>query len=1006
MKWFYPKKVSFLFFLFLVFPLKEADANTQIAPKDFSVEETTTSVQNSSNNIIQSSDTTQMNSIDKNKTKENEFSSMTLSIQQEKAIQLKVNQELTSKMIEDAVIINNKLKDSTIEFIPEENLFQTTGEKKVRVKVIEKFDGDSKEIEEPITVSVERVQTITAEPNPQDLILGSDSSMWNKLDFVKLVSIDGKEVDKNGYVVDFVTVPETNTVHQSQVKLKLSDRWRTKSIFIDVPVNIVWGESILYQTNYSIAIERSAAAFTLHTNSNPIITSAIGLSNGTNNDSRVYAGYGILPQNLYYTFNWFDLSNVPSYLMTEEAKGTKYVEANAQDSVGMKLDAWGKNRQQTVHYGDVVRAWLAIPDWNWLYHDNQRALYNQGKNSVYYEITPTAYKPLKVNLASTKKQKISIGASDKEISNRIDQSIDLPEGVTARFVKFPPRTKLGDSYGVIRVSQKLSTGKTIEYEYSVPFEIVKDQMTVKFKEDASYILGQYTANFDYKNFIQEVKVGNKVLNKNEYDVAVLSQVESEIQYIGKNEIRLRVSSGQSTNTVESLVPVNVSWGQSIAFGGLEISSLPSSEARTTGAYTLQLNDKPQIVATPGNREGLNSRIHYYFTNEDYYKVDYFNMHTSRKIKDADKGDKSVTAQGQQYPREPVNQWGRTDVNYGDIIRSFGAEKGRHWVYEGDEQKQSFARKNNDYLYYEITKQGYSLLEINRLNTKKVKVPANSSKEYLDSIKTSFFTNLDSNKINIIGFSKYPDTSKPTSSGTLEVSEKLTTGKTITYSYEVTIGTTYTIMEQAVDEKNKPLSKEKITVLDSTDSYQPKPDKFLDNNGTVYKYFGYSYTNDSNSQQETIIGMPNQTFRSNTKIKYFYRNTDKLINVTLPTDLVFGTYNGSKKVTAKNYQIRNNSEELKTNVIFEKFEKVHSNVKLLSNTEKEPAKEENSAKLNLLIDNQPAIKGLNETTQSQGIKALAPQSTTTISIDGQYYGKMSEKNIMEYKTKLKFKALAD
>ena len=82
MKWFYPKKVSFLFFLFLVFPLKEADANTQIAPKDFSVEETTTSVQNSSNNIIQSSDTTQMNSIDKNKTKENEFSSMTLSIQQ------------------------------------------------------------------------------------------------------------------------------------------------------------------------------------------------------------------------------------------------------------------------------------------------------------------------------------------------------------------------------------------------------------------------------------------------------------------------------------------------------------------------------------------------------------------------------------------------------------------------------------------------------------------------------------------------------------------------------------------------------------------------------------------------------------------------------------------------------------------------------------------------------------------------------------------------------------
>lgn len=132
MKWFYQKKVSFIFliFIFLLFPLKEADANAQITSKDFSVEETTNSVQNSSNNIIQSSDTTQMDSVDKNKTTESGFSSMTLSIQQEKTIPLKVNQELTSKMIEDAVTINNKLKDSTLEFIPEEHLFQTTGEKK------------------------------------------------------------------------------------------------------------------------------------------------------------------------------------------------------------------------------------------------------------------------------------------------------------------------------------------------------------------------------------------------------------------------------------------------------------------------------------------------------------------------------------------------------------------------------------------------------------------------------------------------------------------------------------------------------------------------------------------------------------------------------------------------------------------------------------------------------------------------------------------------------------
>lgn len=1005
MKNFYKERVIYIFLLvmLLTLPLKTRSVVAQTSEQDSSTEKTTTSIQNS-NSIIKNSDLEPTNSMESSAKRGADSSETELSIHQEKAIQLKVNQELTSEMIEDAVTINNKLKDSTLEFLPEETLFSTTGDKTVNIKIIEKYGEEENEIESPITISVEKAPEIIAEQNPQDLIVGSDSSMWDISDFVKWVRIDGKEVNKNEYIVDLVNIPQTDRVYKQIIKVKVSDKSRARTILVDVPINIVWGDSIVYQTNTTVyEAHRTAGAYTLHTLGKPVVTSAIGVT-GSLDVSSVYTGYDPLLQKLFYTFNWFDLSNTQNFLMTEETKGTKHVEAFGKDQIKDNLNLWGINRKQDVHYGDVVRAWHVFPNWNYLYQNDKKTLYNQGQNSIYYEITPKGYKPLKINFASTKKQKISIGASDREIIDNIGKSIDLPDGVTARFIKLPSRAKIGDAEGVIRVSQKLSTGKAIEYDYIVPFEIVKDQMTVKFKDDAQFILGQYTNNFDYKNFIQEVKVGNKTLNRDEYNTQLLSKIDNEMLYIGKTGVRLRVSSAQSNNVVENTILVNVNWGQSIAFGGIEIPNLPAW--RTAGVYTLQLEEKPQIVATPGNREGLDSQIHYYFTNEDYYKVDYFNMRTSRKIKDTDKGDKSVTAQGQQYPREPVNQWGRVDVNYGDIIRSFAAEKDRHWVYEGDEQKQSFARKNNDYVYYEITKQGYSLLEINRLNTKKVKVPVNSSKEYLDSIKASFFTNLDSNKINVMGFSKYPDTSKPTSSGTLEVSEKLTTGKTITYSYEVTIGTTFTIREQAVDEKNNPLSKEKITVLDSTDAYQPKPDKFLDNNGTIYKYFGYSYTNDSNSQQETIVGMPNQTFRSNTKIKYFYRNTDKLINVTLPTDLVFGTYNSPKKVTAKNYQIRNNSEELKTNVIFEKFEKVHSNVKLLSNTEKEPNKEENSAKLNLLIDNQPAIKGLNEATQSQEIKELAPQSATNISIDGQYYGKMSEKNIVEYKTKLKFKALAD
>lgn len=1011
----YKERVVYIFLIvvLLALPLKVGSAVAQTSELDSTTKETTTSTQNL-NSIIKNSDSEPTNSMESSTTRGADSSESELSIHQEKTIQLKVNQELTSDMIEDAVTINNKLKDSTLEFLPEETLFSTTGEKTVNIKIIEKNTNEEKEIEAPITVSVERVRGISAEPNPQKLLLGSDSSMWDLSEFVDKVNINGEYVGKESYIVEYSNDPtnfeiDTSIVGIGWFKVYVYDKDKTQSCLVVVPYEKVLNNSVLFYANptddYGSSTSgntRMSGVYTLLDTNPPVIASALGYPRNPG-DVNVHTDPSLNQNDIYYTFNWFDLSSKNSYLLKDDAKGTKYVEAKGTDNLFTKLDSWGTNRKQEVHYGDVVRIYVPYPI-SRLTVVSPSGDFTLGANG-YYEITPNGYQKIRINNAVTKKQKLSIGASDKEVIDSIDQSIELQKGQTARFIKLPPREKIGDTEGIIRVSQKLNAGKTIEYDYTVPFEIVKDEMTVKTKGNANFILGQSTDDFDYKKFVQEVKIGSKILNKNEYDVTLLSKIENEISDVNRTEIRLKVSSELSSNVIETTIPVNVSWGQSIAFGGLEIASIPS-EARTTGAYTLQLDDKPQIVATPGNREGLDSQIHYRFTNEDYYKVDYFNMRTNRKIKDTDKGNKSVTAQGQQYPREPVDEWGRVDVNYGDIIRSFGAEKSRHWVYEGDEQKQSFARKNNDYLYYEITKQGYSLLEINRLNTKKVKVPVNSSKEYLDSIKESFFTNLTANKVNVVGFSNYPDTSKPTSSGTLEVSEKLTTGKTVTYAYEVTIGTTYSISEQAVDEKNNPLAKEKITVVDSTDSYQPKPDKFLDKNGTVYKYFGYSYTNDSTSQQETIVGMPNQTFHSNTKIKYFYKNTDKLINVTLPTDLVFGTYDGSKKVTAKNYQIRNNSEEIKTNVVFEKFEKVQSNVKLLSNMEKEPSKEENSAKLNLLIDNQPAIKGLNETTQSQGIKELAPKSATNLSIDGQYYGKMSEKNIVQYKTKLKFKALAD
>ena len=123
-------------------------------------------------------------------------------------------------------------------------------------------------------------------------------------------------------------------------------------------------------------------------------------------------------------------------------------------------------------------------------------------------------------------------------------------------------------------------------------------------------------------------------------------------------------------------------------------------------------------------------------------------------------------------------------------------------------------------------------------------------------------------------------------------------------------------------------------------------------------------------------------------------------------MVFGTFENNNKISSKAYEIKNNSDEIPIEVSLEQVDKVKSDIKLLSSNTPDPTQEEASAKLNLYVDKESVIPGLTEDTPRQTITKIDTNTSRAISLAGTYFGNMSEKNILDYKMHLRFKATKD
>lgn len=835
---------------------------------------------------------------------------------------------------------------------------------------------------------------LTAESKNQELILGSKWEDADPYDLVENVKFGTQELDKEDYSVEIIEKASLDIVGDRKAKILITYKKDTsKTLTLDVPVKVLWGNSIVYGGYDYGGDGRTTAAFTLDNDDNPSITAVQG---GTRDDN--LAIHSRFPNEQYYEFNWFDLSSKQTLLMTEEQKGTSYIQANENDLKKEKLKEWGVNQKQAVNYGDVVRAWQVETGKNWLYENEQKNSYNEGMQSVYYEITQTGYKPLTFNQATINKRTISIDESDKEIEDKISESIELPNGVTAKFIEYPNREKQGDAQGIIRVSETLQGGKIVEYDYTVPFEVINDRLIVETKE-ANVYLGTNSSLISPQIFIDSVKLGDQKLTDNDYKVEYLAEFDTSI--IGNPQVSLKITLDSDSNKfVEVTSTANVKYGSTI------ISRAEDTKDVDVSVSLLDEDGIPYLNANQGfgfsTYGGLLSRP----------SLSIYRNTSSYRILNLSYGTVKNT------PEELAELWNQEfnsiDLRYGDVVKYSVARfanvmtnsKGDNtWISRND----SLVRETQGYkdAYYELTKDGYRLMNINQLVVNNSnEIPLNISQEEMDENVMDFISipsHISNPEDYRMEFESVDTGTSGEKTSTINVYQKLQSGGEFRTTYSVNYTVNPEIEETDYDVEGNRISETKKTSFDYGTQFIPSPTKYLEKDDNLYIYKGWLQNTEEPGVDVPKEGIPSTTEKES-KFYYIYEKADKYINVTIPTEMVFGTFDNTEEVKSNKYEIKNNSKELTTNVSLDSFREIKTSVKLLGENET-PDETKDSARLNLLINDETKIKGLNGAKFNIPLADIEPENTATMGINGEYYAKTSQINIVEYNTILKFKAVS-
>lgn len=387
------------------------------------------------------------------------------------------------------------------------------------------------------------------------------------------------------------------------------------------------------------------------------------------------------------------------------------------------LNAWGKNREQSVEPGDVIMVANHEGKISYTQDSKERQITSHNHPSeVYFEITDKGYQPLQVNQLKVQSVNIPIHATQDEMDLRLTEFFKIPAKsklAVKRFESNPDVTKVGKSSAKVVVSQRLLSGKEVEVTYDVPVQVVKR---------ASFATQPIA--FDLGETVTMDKLGGMLASAKEYDDRnikwgdhklsinrptaidkLLNPKNHRLTKIGE-PIDVTMRFDASTGSILSTNTMKVGYGNAIAIKGYEMTP------RHGGGVMALVEDQNQlqIVATDGLDDD-NRAVHSHFSNEQYLNVA---LYTSRNdivtVHDRRQLAAEMTAKGGTPKQQMLDQWGNDRIvtaKLGDVLAVEHRENKVSWMQDGIEQTMS-NRKNKKEWLFEVTNQGYQLLDLNQM----------------------------------------------------------------------------------------------------------------------------------------------------------------------------------------------------------------------------------------------------------------------------------------------------
>ncbi|MDA3973007.1 L-type lectin-domain containing protein [Enterococcus thailandicus] len=504
-------------------------------------------------------------------------------------------------------------------------------------------------------------------------------------------------------------------------------------------------------------------------------------------------------------------------------------------------------------------------------------------------------------------------------------------------------------------------------------------------------LGTKNKELDPKDFIETVKFGDKEISKEDYYVEFIE--EPDTSEIGTSSTNLKVTLKDNTTKTEVISSeANIVWGNSIV-------SLSDDLNKSDLSISLlkDKNNVPYLNANKGKGFSTNP-----LSSDLYFSIYRTNMANNLLSINGHSGN------SQDELANTLNKsFDELSIQYGDVI-AYSTEKNL----ENQKGKNTWVSRNNELVketegykeaLYEISKEGYRLLHVNQFRIEdNINLNYGISEEEFIKKMVVFPSTVEEKEDFSFNYVKSSGESTGPQEGVITITEKLVSGGTFSMDYPVKFTINSRIYEWSTEMDNNKniLSEEKITDFEYDIFYTPMPEKYIEKDGELYKYKGY-IDNENEFHEELPIPVKNGLF----KYEYKYEKADKYINITIPTEIVFGTFDNTEEIISNKYEIKNNSKDLAASVSLDSFNRVRSAVRLLSNGD-EPDKKIDSARLNLLIDDEPLINGLNETIFDTQLADIEPEGKIRLELAGEYYNKTSKTNIVEYQTKLKFRAISE